>query len=97
MAKRYRRNPQELITDLQQRISELEKKQQILNMGKDPAVRSMRLVRMYLRTAVGSMKGGSPLPAELGREATAFLDVLDHHLVRLGARKARRRRKGAAS
>lgn len=94
MAKRYRRNPDELIRDLQTKIGELEKKAQAQKLSKDPAVKVMRLVRMYLRKALGLVRPGGPFTADFIKDASSFLEELDTNLMGLGARRPRRRRKG---
>jgi hypothetical protein len=93
VAKRIRRNPGQLIEDLQQKIAELEQKKQAHAYGRDPVVKIMRLVRMYLRKALDLAKPDGPLPPVLLRQGQAFLADLDEGLVALGARKPRPRRK----
>ncbi len=93
MAKRIRRNPGQLIEDLQHKIAELEQKKQAHQHGKDPAVKTMRLARMYLRKALDLAKPDGPLPAALLRQGQSFLVDLDQSLMALGARKPRARRK----
>jgi hypothetical protein len=96
MAKRIRRSPAQIIEDIQERISVLEQKRQILEKGKDPSVKNMRLVRMHLRKALELAKPDAPLPSELLKKGQTFLESLDSRLAGLGTRaqKGRKKKKG---
>ena len=95
MGKRYRRSPEELIQDYKTKIAELEQKRKSLEMAKDPAVKAMRMVRMHLRKACGLSKSGGPFAGDFNKQATSFLETLDTVLVGFGARRPRKRRRGA--
>ena len=93
MARRARRTHQQMMEDLQKKITELELKAKARELGKDPAVKSMRMVRMHLRKACGLAKAGSPFSGDFVRQAQSFLDTLDAVMVQFGARKPRKKRK----